>query len=92
MLNTINLGSNSQSITLNTPSSGMMQRSHPKSIFIRFQKGSVYEEYVFPNSGDRPKMMNGKYHFYDISVLQVMVFGQDQFLVEVVRDKDLTND
>lgn len=92
MLNTsINLGHNSQTVTFNTPSHGMIQRSHPKSRFIRFQKGSDVEKMVFPLSGpsyirEGDNTWDTK---YNIEVLQVMIFGDNYYLVEIVETDDL---
>lgn len=97
----IKLGSNSQSVQFNTPSTGMMQRSHPKSIFIRFQKGSDFEKMVFPCDGKSPYIKKfdfgseGYDEFKDtkgkieVTVLQILVFGNDYFLCEVVENSNL---
>ena len=102
MLNTdIKLGSNSQTVKFNAPSHGMMQRSHPRSVFVRFQKDSAMEKWVFPRNGDNPYIAELKYDdkLYDdyrdtrgrieITVLQILIFGNDQYLVEVVEPKYL---
>lgn len=103
MFNTTNmkLGSNSQTVQFNTPSSGILQRSNPKSIFIRFQKGSNMEEMVFPSDGKNPhihkfEFSHNSYDTYsksngkiEVTVLQILIFGQDQYLVEVIEPKYL---
>ena len=102
MLNTnIRLGSNSQTVSFNQPSTGILQRSHPKSVFVRFQKGSDMEDYVFPRNGSKPyihqyQFSSNKYENYkethgriEVVVLQILIFGQDHFLVEVVEEKFL---
>lgn len=103
MFNTTNmkLGSNSQTVQLNTPSTGILQRSNPKSIFIRFQIGSKMEERVFPSDGTSPYIYKCEYssNQYDnyketqgkieVIVLQILIFGENQYLVEVVEPRHL---
>ena len=90
MLNTnIKLGSNSQTVQFNSPSTGILQRSHPKSTFIRFQKGSELEKSIFPHNGQKPYLwINGeKKHMV---VLQILIFGDNYYLVEIVNEEYLT--
>lgn len=103
MLNTINirLGSNSQTVSFNTTSTGMMQRSNPNSIFIRFHKTSNLAKMVFPDNGNNPyiekfEYSSSKYDKYketngklEVTVLQVLIFGQDEFLCEVLDNLHL---
>lgn len=97
MFNTtqIKLGSTSQTVLFNTPSSGMIQKSNPSSQFIRFGKGSKMEEWVFPSEGKIPciKKRKDQYSSYeslgDITVLQVLIFGDNQYLCEIVFNKDI---
>ncbi len=95
------MGSNSQTVHLNTPSTGMLQRSHPKSIFRKVEIGSEREKTVFPFDGTVPyihqysftdhgynnyKDTKGKVH---VIILQVLVFGQNSLMVECVEPKYL---
>lgn len=91
MLNTsIKLGSNSQSVTFNNPSTGMLQRSHSKSYFLRFQKTSEMKDWIFdPDPVRKIKTQYGNYDEVKIYVLQIMVFGDDCYLVECVDKKDI---
>jgi len=95
MLNKTNIkmGSNTSNVTFNTPSTGMIQRSHPKSFFIRFQRGSKMEEYVFPSKVGSSFLSRQEEYPYkgitEINVLQVLVFGDNYFLCEVVKVEDL---
>lgn len=82
--NSIKLGSNSQSITLNTPSTGMMQRSHSKSAFVRFQKGSEMEKRIFPMDASNPIVIRNGCDI-EIVVLQISIFGDNYYLVEIVE-------
>ena len=100
MLNTnIKLGSNSQNVTFNQTSTGMMQRSNPNSIFVRFQRGSPMEKMVFPSNGTNSQIAKFEYGSYryeeykktegriDVTVLQILIFGEDQYLCEVIENK-----
>lgn len=102
MLNTsIRLGSNSQTVTFNQVSTGMMQRSNSNSIFIRFSKNSDMEKALFPTNGKKSYMhqfnySNDNYEKYgetngkiEVVVLQILIFGDDQFLCEVLETKFL---
>ena len=81
MLNvtSFNIGEITSKVSLNTPSSGIIQRSHPRSKFVRFHSMS---EYAFSSrlSKDGP----------EIVVLQIMIFGNDELLVEYVCEQELT--
>jgi len=104
----IKLGSNTTNVQFNTPSTGMMQRSHPKSRFIRFQKGSDMETLIFPLSDIEESKLRRKetkyresdsfnrhgssYHIdidTPVTILQILIFGADQYLCEVVKNSDL---
>lgn len=102
MLNTnIRLGSNSQTVTFNQTSTGMMQRSNSNSIFIRFSKNSDMEKMLFPTNGRKSYIHQfnysnegyGKYSAtngkIEVVVLQILIFGDDQFLCEVLETKFL---
>lgn len=91
MLNTnIQLGSNSQTVRFNQPSTGILQRSHPKSIFVRFQKNSEMEKEIFPYDGTKPFLtIKSSYDKKYVVVLQVLIFGDNSYLVEVVEEEFL---
>ena len=78
MLNvtSFNIGEITSKVSLNTPSSGIIQRSHPRSKFVRFHSRSPMSEYAFSSrlSKDGPEM----------------VFGNDELLVEYVCEQELT--
>lgn len=84
MLNvtSFNIGEITSKVSLNTPSSGIIQRSHPRNKFVRFHSRSPMSEYAFSSrlSKDGP----------EIVVLQIMVFGNDELLVEYVCEQELT--
>ena len=82
MLNitSFNIGEITSKVSLNTPSSGIIQKSHPRSKFVRFHSRSPMSEYAFSS---RPRL--GK---PEIVVLQIM--GNDELLVEYVCKQELT--
>lgn len=103
----IRMGDTTNKVQFNTPSTGMMQRSHPKSKFLRFQKGSNMEKWIFPEDGKdsyiqkRGKWIEpiykdrfnapGSYEIIEIpiEVLQILIFGDNYYLVEYVKIEDL---
>lgn len=112
LLNTktyISMGDTTTKVQFNTPSTGMMQRSHPKSKFIRFQKGSQIEKEIFPLDGSTPTITLEYYSERNfeyavgwtggekikkqipIEVLQILVFGDNYYLVEYVKSSDLVD-
>lgn len=85
MLNTsVKLGNTN--VTFNAPCVGMMQKSHPKSNFEKFQNESRMAEWVF---SDYPRLVKEKYEAKKIVVLQAMTYGQGWFLIEYVYEDDL---
>lgn len=85
MLNTsIKLGDTN--VTFNAPCMGMIQKSHPKSNFERFHKSSKLANWVF---SDCPRLKEEKYNCDKIIVLQIMVFGDNELLIEYVYEKDI---
>lgn len=89
-------------VVLNTPSTGFMQKSNPMSRFIRFQRGSKMEDWIFPSSpNEKPYLVHkfskstyGRDSYeveekVNIIVLQICIFGNDYFLVEYVFEKDI---
>lgn len=66
--------------------SGMLQKSHPKAFFLRFHKTSEMAQWLFcpsPYIRDR----NDK-KIMDVIVLQVMSFGDNEFLCEIIDIKE----
>lgn len=85
MLNTsIKLGDTN--VTFNTPCVGMIQKSHPKSNFERFQNNSEMSRCVF---SDYPRLVKEKYEARKIVVLQIMLYGDNWFLIEYVYEDEL---
>ena len=97
----MHMGNNSHIVSFNTPCTGILQRSNPNSIFIRFQQDSIMEKCIFPSNGsvpyaakfeygspgyDKYKSSDGK---VEVTVLQILLFGDNQYLVEVIELKYL---
>lgn len=102
MFNTnLKMGSNSQTVNLNTPSTGMLQRSNPKSIFVTVEKGSVQEKNLFPNDGSTSVLYRHNYNTpgydkyketkgrVDVIILQVLIFGANSLMIECIEPKYL---
>ncbi len=92
MFNTTNISlkGGNQNVHLHNPCSGILQRSHDNSNFLRFQVNSEMESTVFPKNGTRPyitKYYSGERQMIYIIVLQILLFGDNYFLVEYVEDK-----
>lgn len=74
---------------------GILQKSHPNSFFKRFHKSSEMASWVF---SDNPclKKKDRDYEIYqkymDVVVLQVMCFGDEEFLCELLDKKLLDNE
>lgn len=86
MLNvtSFNIGDITSKVSLNTPSTGILQKSHPRSNFTRFHARSPRAEYVL---SDFPRLTKDSSR--KLVVLQIMVFGNDELLVEYVYEEDL---
>lgn len=83
MLNTsIKLGNTN--VTFNAPCTGMMQKSHPKSNFVRFKNTSPASRWVFSFYPRLTEEEKDK-----IVVLQVMCYGNEWILIEYVYEKDI---
>lgn len=77
MLNTYNDNSR-HSVVMPAPCVGTLQKTHRKSQFKRFHVKSEMAGYVF--SGTPSLVEGGK----EIVVLQIMTFGDNEFLMEYV--------
>lgn len=70
------LNSTAQSVKINTPATGMIQRSCGASFFIRFDIGSELSARVFND--------DCRYRGEKATVLQVMMSGVDKVIVEIM--------
>lgn len=68
--------------------SGSLIKTDPKSVFIRFDKGSKMEDTVF---GSKPtinvRSSSGYYDPHHVTVLQVMLGHNNSYICEVVIDE-----
>lgn len=88
------IGGNTTTVSFNSPSTGIIQKSHPKSRFIRCEKGSPMEGWIF---GEKPHLQKKNEYgvwknYADITILQVMVFGDNQLLIEIVHNEFLVDE
>ena len=78
MLNTYNDNS-TQSVVMNPPCVGTLQKTHPKSKFKRLHSRSELAGLVFSSN---PRMYDKG---GEIVVLQIMCFGDNELLMEYVE-------
>ncbi len=112
MLNTIvnkfKLGDTTTNVSFNTPSMGMIQKSHPLSKFVKFHFTSQLADRLL-NSIEESHVLKTEIKYYEsddrnvmrssyedktkipVTVLQLMVFGADQFIAEIVYNTDLVD-
>ena len=69
---------------------GMLQKSHPNSFFKRFHKNSKMADWIFDENPCLQKVDEYRSYekYMDVVVLQVMCFGDNEFLCELI-DKTL---
>lgn len=89
-----NIGDITNQVSFNTPCTGLIQKSHPRSNFVRFHARSSMSEWVFSNYPrlEKEKWYSDKGDTPKIVVLQIMVFGDNELLVEYVYEKDLNKE
>jgi len=87
MLNTFKIGGNTTKVSFNSPSTGIIQKSHTKSSFVRCQVGSPLSKEIFSLKYGSYFSINDEKIF--ITVLQIMVFGGNELLCEIVKNEDL---
>lgn len=98
---------NNSEVSLNVPSTGMIQKSNPKSRFINVKKGSKEFDCLFPHSfEEQPRIEVNKKRYEEdptsygfkswnetttkeVTILQCMVYGNDEFFVEYVINEEL---
>ncbi len=94
----LKFGNNTQNVTFNNPCSGILQKSHPKSVFIRFDKESEMEQWLFGREGKCAiiKRTDPQYdrrkNDFEVTVLQVMLFGNTSYLCEIIENTFLTEE
>lgn len=87
MLNHTYNDNSTHSVTMNPPCVGTLQKSHPKSKFELFHRGSQMAATVF---SDFPRLVKDRSDRarYEIVLLQIMVFGDNEILMEYVMKSD----
>lgn len=81
------------SVNMKPACTGILQKSHPNSFFKRFHKDSKMANWIFSANPclKRENSCEVYVKFMDVVVLQVMCFGDDEFLCELI-DKKLLDD
>lgn len=94
--NIIKLGTNSQTVNFNSPCTGILQRSHSKSRFIKCHINSPIADRIFTIDGSEPFINLKPHEHFDreklptkITVLQSMLFGDNNAMIEYVFNSDL---
>lgn len=77
MLNTIN---NNSKTVINTPATGIIQKSDDKSFFLKFHQDSAMAKKIF---NEKPEHNNIK-----VLVLQIMLINEGYLMVECIRESD----
>lgn len=87
MLNHTYNNNSRHSVIMNPPCVGTLQKSHPKSKFDVFNKDSEMAKCVF---SDFPRLGRDRSdrEKYEIVVLQLMVFGDNEIAMEYVMKSD----
>lgn len=82
MLNHTYNDNSTHSVVMNPPCVGTLQKTYHKSKFKTFHANSPLASLVFSSN---PRMADKG---YEIVVLQIMCFGDNQFLMEYVDKKE----
>lgn len=72
---------NAVKLELKNPATGIIQRSNPKSYFLRFHQNSILADEVFKEKPEHKKKA--------ISIIQIMLINDNFILAEVVCTDDL---
>ena len=77
------------SVNIKPACTGILQKSHPNSFFKRFHKNSRMADWIFDENPCLQKVTECKIYekYMDIVVLQVMCFGDNEFLCELIDKK-----
>ena len=81
------------SVNIKPACTGILQKSHPNSFFQSFHKNSKMADWVFDENPCLKQKNNYETYvkYMDVVVLQVMCFGDNEFLCELI-DKKLLDD
>ena len=77
------------SVNIKPACTGILQKSHPNSFFKRFHKNSRMADWIFDENSCLQKVTKCKIYekYMDVVVLQVMCFGDNEFLCELIDKK-----
>lgn len=77
------------SVNIKPACTGILQKSHPNSFFKRFHKNSRMADWIFDENPCLRKVTECKIYekYMNIVVLQVMCFGDNEFLCELIDKK-----
>lgn len=95
MFNTFKIGGATASVSFNSPCTGIIQKSHPKSRFKKFHHTSSLAKEFFHTDGsfieikDKSQWQSDSCIKLPVTILQLMAFGDGEFICEFVFDSDL---
>lgn len=72
------------SVNMKPACTGILQKSHPNSFFLRFHKTSRTADWIF-NENPCLKKENRYEGYVEVVVLQIMYLGDDEFLCELIN-------
>lgn len=83
-----------QSVNIKPACCGLLQKSHPRSFFKRFHINSDMAEWVLSENPCLKRKTDFRdYETYmDVVVLQIMSFGDNELLCELVDAKEFESD
>lgn len=84
MFNSVNTKLN---VSMNQAVSGTIQKSHMKSVMMRFHEASGRAKNLFDNC-----TLDGLYHSEKYVILQMMLSNDGYLLVEIVKEVDFIED
>lgn len=86
-----NVSTYNTTVNIKPACTGMLQKSHPKSFFKRFENGSLCAKWLFSEEPCLKREDKWKHWetYMNVVVLQVMAFGDNQFLCELINIEDL---
>ena len=80
MLNTVN---NNSKTVINTPATGIIQKSNNKSFFVRFHQKSRMADMIFHHKPEYSNM--------SVIVIQVLLLGEGECLCELIKESDFND-
>ena len=83
-----------KSVNFKPAGCGLLQKSHPRSFFKRFHKTSNMAEWVLSENPCLKRKNNCDIYetYMEVVVLQIMPFGDNDFLCELIDAKEFESD